>query len=52
MITGGINTEKLPLKRLGKPEDTANTLLFLLSDEASWITGSSFAVDRGSLYIP
>ena len=44
--------DKLPLKRLGKPKDIANAVLFLLSDEASWITGSSFVVDGGSLCIP
>ena len=43
---------KLPLKRLGKPEDIANAAVFLLSDDASWITGSSFVVDGGSLCIP
>lgn len=35
------------LKRLGTPDDLAGMLLFLLSDEASWITGQIFAVDGG-----
>ncbi len=35
------------LKRPGTPEDMANMLLFLLSDESSWITGQIFAVDGG-----
>ena len=39
--------EKTPLKRLGKPEDVANTLLFLSSDEASFINGSVISVDGG-----
>lgn len=44
--------QKLPMKRLGLPRDIANMVLFLISDEASWITGSSFVIDGGSLCIP
>jgi len=44
--------EKLPLKRLGTPADIARAALFLASDDSSWITGSNFAVDGGSLCIP
>jgi NAD(P)-dependent dehydrogenase (short-subunit alcohol dehydrogenase family) len=36
-----------PLKRLGTPEDTAGIARFLLSEEASWITGETVAVDGG-----
>ncbi len=36
-----------PLKRLGKPEDIANAMLFLASDEADWITGQALVVDGG-----
>ncbi|MCQ9368035.1 SDR family oxidoreductase [Brevibacterium sp. 50QC2O2] len=36
-----------PLKRLGEPEDIANAVTFLLSDEASWITGQCLALDGG-----
>jgi 3-oxoacyl-[acyl-carrier protein] reductase len=39
--------EKTPLKRLGKTEDVANTLLFLSSDEASFINGAVISVDGG-----
>ena len=39
--------EKTPLKRLGKPDDVANTLLFLSSDEASFINGAVISVDGG-----
>lgn len=39
----------LPMKRLGQPEDVAKAALFLASDESSWITGASLAVDGGSL---
>jgi len=34
---------------LGKPEDVANVCLFLLSDEARWITGTNLVVDGGYL---
>lgn len=39
----------LALKRQGTPDDMANMLLFLLSDEASWITGQIFNVDGGQV---
>lgn len=43
------NTLRHPLGRLGEAEDVANMLLFLVSDEASWVTGQVFAVDGGAL---
>ena len=39
----------LPLARLGSVDDAANLCLFLLSDEASWITGQIIGVDGGSV---
>jgi NAD(P)-dependent dehydrogenase (short-subunit alcohol dehydrogenase family) len=36
-----------PLGRLGEPEDIAHVALFLMSDQASWITGQAIAVDGG-----
>jgi 3-oxoacyl-[acyl-carrier protein] reductase len=35
------------LKRLGTPEDTAKLAAFLLSDDASWITGETVTIDGG-----
>lgn len=37
-----------PMGRLAEPEEIANAALFLLSDEASFITGASLAVDGGA----
>ena len=36
-----------PLGRLGKPEEIAEATLFLVSDNASWITGVNLPVDGG-----
>lgn len=38
---------KIPLNRLGEPEDVANAVAFLVSDEASYITGATILVDGG-----
>jgi len=39
----------IALGRMGQPEDIANAALFLLSDEASFITGSVLSVDGGTV---
>lgn len=44
--------KSMPIKRLGTPEDMANAALFLLSDEASWITGHILNVDGGQFMRP
>lgn len=41
------NANRHPLKRIGKPEDIASMATFLLSDDASWITGQIIHVDGG-----
>ena len=37
----------IPLGKLGNPEDVAKTVLFLLSDDAAYITGQTIHVDGG-----
>ena len=37
----------LPLGRIGEPEDVANTVLYLASDESRYVTGAEFVVDGG-----
>ena len=39
----------LALKRMGTPEDMADTVLFLLSDAAGWLTGQVVSVDGGQV---
>lgn len=36
-----------PMQRLGTPQDTAKLAAFLLSDDASWITGETVVIDGG-----
>ena len=37
----------VPLKRLGAPQDVAKAVLFLSSDDSSYITGQNIAVNGG-----
>jgi len=40
---------KLPLQRLGRPEDVAGLFAYLASDDASFITGQCFTIDGGEI---
>jgi NAD(P)-dependent dehydrogenase (short-subunit alcohol dehydrogenase family) len=39
----------VPMKRMGRPDEIAQTIVFLASDKASFITGASIAADGGKL---
>lgn len=41
--------EKVPLGRMGKPQDIANAYLWLASDESSYVTGHVLSVDGGAV---
>jgi NAD(P)-dependent dehydrogenase (short-subunit alcohol dehydrogenase family) len=40
---------RVPVKRIGRPEEIAQTIVFLASDKTPFITGASIAVDGGKL---
>lgn len=42
-------TKTVPMKRLGAPEDIGNAVLYLASDEASFVTGQDIVVDGGQI---
>ena len=39
--------QRIPLKRIGRPEEIANLIAFLVSDQASYITGQCISIDGG-----
>ncbi|OGN01254.1 MAG: hypothetical protein A2651_00945 [Candidatus Yanofskybacteria bacterium RIFCSPHIGHO2_01_FULL_42_12] len=51
-LSGEISEElmhRVPLKRIGKPEEVSSLVVFLASEEASYITGATFYIDGGWL---
>jgi len=43
--------EQIPLGRMGSPDDIAAAVLYLASDEAAWVTGSTLHVNGGMAMI-
>ena len=41
-----------PMQRMGTPQEIANCILFLASDEASFVTGTSLIADGGTVIRP
>jgi NAD(P)-dependent dehydrogenase (short-subunit alcohol dehydrogenase family) len=41
------DVKKYPLKRYGKPEEVAYSVIYLLSDASAWVTGSNLVIDGG-----
>ena len=39
--------EQIPVKRLGKPEEVARAVLFLVSDDSGFITGETMSINGG-----
>ncbi|MGB2287165.1 MAG: SDR family oxidoreductase [Porticoccaceae bacterium] len=46
------NRKMVPMEELGKPEDIANTVVFLASDESRFINGAMIRIDNGKSIIP
>jgi len=44
--------QKIPVRRLGQPEDIAKAAAFLLSDEASYVNATSLVLDGGTMALP
>lgn len=40
--------KNIPLRRIGKPEDVADVIVFLASDQARWVTGQRLFVGGGN----
>jgi len=44
--------QKIPVRRLGTPEDVAKAAAFLLSDDAGYIAGTSVFLEGGTMGLP
>ena len=40
---------EIPLRRMGRPEEIADLAVYLASDSASYVTGSTFVIDGGMM---
>lgn len=52
-LDGALNmtraVSRIPIERMGTPEDLVGACLYLLSDEANWVTGQILNVDGGQI---
>ena len=46
-VAGGRTPDQIPLGRYGRPEEVAYGVLYLASDESSFVTGSEVIIDGG-----
>lgn len=49
---GDVVAARLPRRRIGEPDDIAKAALFLVSEQADWITGHVLVVDGGATVLP
>ena len=47
MADARVPADRVPLGRVGQPQDIANCVLYLASDESNYVTGAEFVVDAG-----